>query len=212
MQQGQVGWDLISLERQMPWEDKAFVLYLVVVLVFSLLRSLRLAWNIWFFSARGVSTRQVKLDAANQLVANALANRLPSPANLPSGGSAPSNKEERAETPCQVVENARPKFEYLGEKCVTRVAAMKDLAFLAVILSGLVISRDLMSSLTTLQIPRRSEIDVAGGPAEMLVPLVLGFAVSALVYALSSVYSGALARRRAEWNLFVAKVYSQTPR
>ncbi len=87
---------------------------------------------------------------------------------------------------------------------------MKNCAILTLILSGLVLSYDLMKFLTALQIERPlGDLDIAGGPAEMLVPLVLGFAVAAVLYALSSLYAGALARRKAAWNLFVTKVDSQ---
>jgi hypothetical protein len=198
MQVGIVGWDLISLYKHMAGSDRVFILYLMLILVFSLVRSLRLAWKLWLFSPAGrVSSDQRKPDASDLLAAIALANKLP-------------NNDKATEEPWQVVESARPRFEYLWEQSVTRVAAMRDFAVLTLIFSGLVLSYDVMRYLTAIQIERPlGDADVAGGPAEMLVPLVLGFAVSAVLYVLSSFHSGALARRRAVWNLFVAKVSSQ---
>jgi hypothetical protein len=191
-------WDPISLYKQMSGNDRVFIVYLVLIFVFSLVRSLRLGWKLWLFSPAGrVSSDQRKPDASDLLAAIALANKLP-------------NNNKTTETPWQVVEGARPRFEYLWGQSVTRVAAMKNCAILTLILSGLVLSYDLMKFLTALEIERPlGDADVAGGPAEMLVPLVLGFAVAAVLYALSSLYAGALARRKAAWNLFVTKVDSQ---
>jgi hypothetical protein len=193
-------WDPISLYKQMSGNDRVFIVYLVLIFVFSLVRSLRLGWKLWLFSpANRVSSDQPKPDASDLLAAIALANKLP-------------NNDKTTEEPWQVVESARPRVEYLWEQSVTRVAAMKDFCVLTLILSGLVLSCDLMRFLTEIQsgrYPVHGDIDVAGGPAEMLVPLVLGFAVAAVLYALSSLYAGALARRKAAWNLFAANAGSQ---
>lgn len=198
MLEGMVGWDLISLYKHMAGNERVFILYLMLILVFSLVRSLRLGWKLWLFSPTGrVLSDQRKPDASDLLAAIALANKLP-------------NKDKTTETPWQVVEIARPRFEYLWEQSVTRVAAMKNFAVLSLILSGLVLSYDFMRFLTFMQIERPlGDLDVAGGPAELLAPLVLGFAVAAVLYALSSFYAGALARRKAAWNLFVARVSDQ---
>lgn len=191
-------WDPISLYKHMSGNDRVFIVYLMLIFVFSLARSLRLVWRLGFFSpASPVPSDQTKPDASDLLAAIALANKLP-------------NNDKTTETPWQVVEGARPRFEYLWEQSVTRVAAMKDFAVLTLILSGLVLSYDLMRFLTAIQIERPlGDADVAGGPAELLVPLVLGFAVAAVLYALSSFYVGVLVRRKAAWNLFVAKANSQ---
>lgn len=198
MDEGAVGWDLISLYKEMSWNDRVFIVYLLLIFVFSLVKSLRLGWKLCFVSpASRISSDQSKPDASDSLAEIALANKL-------------SNDIKATETFWQVVEGAKPQFEYLWEQSVTRVAAMKNRAILTLILSGSVLSYDLMKFLTAVQIRRHlGDADVAGGPVEMLVPLVLGFAVAAVLYALSSLYAVALARRRTAWNRFVAKAESQ---
>jgi hypothetical protein len=194
------------LEKHLPWQDSVFVFYLVLAIALSLFKAVRLASDIWFFSpASKPSSHQLKLGPADLLAANALANKLPSLADWPSL----SNKTETSAEPlAQVMESARTRFDYLWEKSVARVAAMKSLAILTLILAGLVLSHDLMNALTAHQTERSLYADVAGGPAEMMVPVILGFAVSAVFYGLSSLYLAVLARRRADWNLFVAHVSS----
>ena len=190
-----VGWDLISLYKQMSGSDKAFMAYLVLIFVFSLTKSLRLTWTLGFLSpANRITSDHPKPDASDWLAAVALANKLP-------------NNDKATETPWQVVDIARPRFKYLWKQSFTRVAAMKDFAVLTLILSGLVLSYDLMRFLGAIR--PLGDADVAGGPAELLFPVVLGFAVAAVVYALSSFYAGALARRKAAWALLVAKANSQ---
>jgi len=45
-----VGWDLISLYKQVSWNDKVFMVYLLLIFVFSLAKSLRLTWTLGFLS------------------------------------------------------------------------------------------------------------------------------------------------------------------
>jgi hypothetical protein len=199
MQEGLVGWDLISLYTHMSREEKIFVLYLVLVLAFSLLRSWKLVRKLWFFSReRRGSSHQPNLGAADLLAAGALANKLARAKDL---------SDESQETYLQIVEAARPRFDYLWEQSAAKVVLMKNLSILTLILSGLVLSYYLMRFIAIWPIPSCG--DCSGGPAELFVPFVLGLAVSAVLYALSSFFAGTLARRRAEWNLFVAKVNDQ---
>jgi len=194
----QVGWDPISVNHQLPWEERVFIVYLALVLVFSLARSPRLEWKLWSFSpARRVSSDQPKPDASDLLAASALANKLP-------------NNDKTTETSWQVVEGARPRFEYLWEQSAARIAAIRNLVNLTLILSGLVLSYDLMRIFIAVQIEM-----VWGGAviaemvAEVLQAVNLGLALAAALYVLSNLYAAALARRKATWNLFVATASSQ---
>jgi hypothetical protein len=176
--------------------EKIFVLCLVLVLAFSLLRSLKLARELWLFfrESRG-SSHQRNLGASDLLATRALANEL---------ARANDFSEESRET---FLVDARSRFDYLWEQSAAKVAVMKNLSILILILSGLVLSSDLMKLIAIWPIPICG--DCSGGPAELLLPFAFGLAVSAVLYAFSSLFAGTLARRRAEWNLFVANANNQ---
>jgi hypothetical protein len=110
--------------------------------------------------------------------------------------------DENRETRLEIVEGARSRFDYLWEQSAAKVAVMKNLSILTLILSGLMLSYDVMKIIAIWSMPICG--DCSGGPAELLIPFAFGLAVSAVLYAFSSLFAGILARRRAEWNLFVA--------
>jgi hypothetical protein len=48
VQEPSVGWDPIIIDRHMPWQNKLFVLYLLLVLGISIIRSVGMARQLWF--------------------------------------------------------------------------------------------------------------------------------------------------------------------
>jgi len=48
VQDGSVAWDPIVVDRQLPWQDKLFILYLLVVLGMAIIRSVGMARQLWF--------------------------------------------------------------------------------------------------------------------------------------------------------------------
>jgi hypothetical protein len=61
MQGGEIGWDPISLYKVMGLDAKVFGLYLLLVLGFSLSRSVQLGRKLWlFFRDRRGSSHQVR--------------------------------------------------------------------------------------------------------------------------------------------------------
>lgn len=48
MQDSSVGWDPISINHHLPWQERLFVLYLVVVLGMSVISSLGMLRQLWF--------------------------------------------------------------------------------------------------------------------------------------------------------------------
>jgi hypothetical protein len=201
------GSNLISLYKLMAGTDKLFCLYLLLVLLFFLWRFLQLALKLWHVPrARPNSSQSGDRDAPDLLVARAMANKLTLP-NASFDVSANLAKVESSGAGSQIVATATPRFEYLWDKGAIQVAGIKNLAILTLILSNLVLSCDLTRFLTAIQsgrYPVRGDLDVVGGPAELLLAPTLGFAVSAILYAFFSFCSGALARRKAGWRLFVA--------
>jgi hypothetical protein len=109
----------------------------------------------------------------------------------------------------QVIEAARPRFDYVWEQSAASVAAMKNVVNLTIILSGLTSAYRLMEDLVGLQMQKMW----GGGVvteilAEVLQLTVLGLVVSAVLYALAIFFEGVLKRRKAAWNLFVAETES----
>lgn len=199
MQGGEIGWDPISLYKVMGLDAKVFGLYLLLVLGFSLSRSVQLGRKLWlFFGDRRGSSHQRNLGAADLLATRALANKLACANDL---------SEESREIFLEIVDGARSRFDYLWDQSAAKVAVMKNLSILTLILSGLMLSYDVMKIIAISPIPVCG--DCSGGPAELLLPFVFGLAVSAVLYAFSSLFAGTLARRRAEWNLFVANANNQ---
>ncbi len=199
MQGGEIGWDPISLYKVMGLDAKVFGLYLLLVLGFSLSRSVQLGRKLWlFFRDRRGSSHQRDLGAADPLATRALANKFAGANDLP---------EESRETSVEIVEGARSRFDYLWERSAAKVAVMKDLSILTLVLSGLVLSYDVMKIIAIWPIPVCG--DCSGGPAELLIPFAFGLAVSAVLYSCSSLFASTLARLRAEWNLFAANANNQ---
>src|SRR5438270_11445091 len=48
MQNSSVGWDPISVDHQLPWPERLFVIYLLLVLGISTIRSINMARQFWF--------------------------------------------------------------------------------------------------------------------------------------------------------------------
>ena len=205
----EIGLDPISLYKEMGVDAKVFGLYLLLVLGFSLSRSVQLGRKLWFVSTAR-SPHRVNPSTADLLATQAMAGRLRMTRDSSNEGIVSERKNESSGACSQIAEEAMPLFDYLWDRSATRIADLKNLAILTLILSGLVLSYDVRKILATIQFfIHPSDADVAGGPADVLVPFILGFAVSAVLYALSSIYSGALARRKAAWNLFVARANRQ---
>src|SRR5947207_15851929 len=76
----QIGWDPIYVTHPMPWEVRLLVLYLLVVFIILIIRSLGLARQLYYFSASRRTLLQNSStddDTANLLAGAALADRVP---------------------------------------------------------------------------------------------------------------------------------------
>lgn len=93
------------------------------------------------------------------------------------------------------------KFLYTWEMCMARVAAMKRLALLTLLLSVLLAVNGAANVLVKIQETHAAGTGaIAGGAAEVLALFELGLFVCAALYAVSSFYEGVLERRRVSWN------------
>jgi hypothetical protein len=196
----QIQWDPMY-EYRLPWESRFLVLYLLFVVAVSVARSVPLLRQLWWFSVsrrRSLQKSDSENDRADLLAAAALANRFASdPEASPSG---------------RQLQLAESRFMYTWEMCSATVRSMKRLAVLTFLLS---IALPAMQAAETLRRAWESKIigtaAFAAGMSEVLMPFALGVFVCAALYAPCSLYEGMLARRRASWNYFCARVRSKQP-
>ena len=146
-EEGAVGWDPVTINRPLIWESKLFVLYILAVLVFLVVRSIVLLHHV----------RTLRL--------------------------------------------AGDRFLCVWETCMARVASMRRLALLTLLLSALAAVIQAVHLLSRIQETHTAGLGaVAGGVAEVLVQLELGLFVGAALYAVSSFYEGVLTHRRVSWS------------
>jgi hypothetical protein len=206
MQEQPIGWDPMY-EVRLPWESKLFLLYLLLVLAVSLVRSFSLVRQLWWFSASRRSLpkeTQSEADRADILAASGLSNRF-SYQPTATGSDVLPDKKDGANSYLRVLQEADNKFLYLSEMCAARIGSMKRLVPLTFLVSALLLVYGASEILTEIMTQKAAPIGfLTGRIAELLVPFALGILVCALLYAFSSLYEGALIRRRARWNYYCA--------
>jgi hypothetical protein len=119
MQESSVGWDPAYIDHYQPWQGKIFILYLLLVLMFSFVRLVSIGRQLCFGSLkrRVISDDGVVADSAGRRQADA-------------------------------------KFLYTAEISSTKVAGMKNLAMLTLIVSGLLPLYELLDNLRILQVEK----------------------------------------------------------
>jgi hypothetical protein len=198
MQEAQVGWDPISVNHQLPLEAKLFVLYLVLVIAISFVKSVSLLRQLWPLSmkrqAAGEKT-DTKTGQTDLLAGLALANKLP---------------HDHSDSPPIILQEAASKFVYRGELCAAKVSSIQRLVPLTLLVSTLLLVEGSAKILKDITIEKRVWIGlVSGTAAELLVQTTLGLLVCVALYAVSSFYEGVLTRRKAAWGYFAARALNQ---
>ena len=154
MQETIVAWDPIIIDRQMPWQEKLFVLYLLLVLGISVVRSVGMVRQLWF---GGALSKDNKLPDAS--------------------------------------------FLYEHEVRTAKAMGIHRMAVLTLILAFVMLTDGVTKILVGIaQEKQLWTAAVAGGLAEVGGLVTLGVVVGALLYGLSSLHQGVLARRKALWN------------
>jgi len=199
----------------MPWEFKLFVVYLLSAVGVSAVRSVSLARQLWWSSKerRILPTGLGSNDpGADVLTTSALTNRLSNHPAFPvssQSGVLPDNSHNLSSS--RVLEEANRRFLYAWEMCAARIASMKRLALLTLLLSVLVFSHSAVKLLAETSSRKMAGIAfVAGNMAEGLAMFALGILVCIVIYAVCVAYEGALMRRRAAWNYYYARDKSQS--
>jgi hypothetical protein len=192
MQQAQVGWDPISVNHPLAWETKFLMLYLLVVLGMWLVKSGKLTRQFWWPSTREFAplpNANIAGDEVDLLAASGLVNRMPNNASVSPQG----------------IRQADCTFLYRWEMCSTRVASLRRLALLTLLLTVFVfvsLMANLLAKVGEAKIVGAGFL--AGSIAESLAPFALGNLVCAVLYA-TCFFEGGLQRRRASWSYFLRK-------
>lgn len=193
-------WDRASVDIYYPWEYRFFVLYSGIVLVISLVKWVSLWRQLWSYSiSRRLSLQQhgTSSEKAELLARSGLANKLPN--------EAVAKAWAEGDRPT-LLQQAESRFLFLWEMCSAKVASLKRLVILTLLLSIFVFVSLTIQFLTDLSISRAAGIAViTGSIAESLTPFSLGILVSATLYAVYSFYQGVLMRRMASWKYFCRK-------
>ncbi len=202
MQEPQVRWDPAYIDRVIPWQT-AFTLYLFIVCIIWLIRTLALFRQLYFFSrAKCAALCEARNEdtVADLLAASALAGKIPV--------ESPSGRRGDA-CPIAAVEKAGARFLNLWEVSSDRSSSLKRLVILTLLLTmltfawgGVVVFREITYSHSV------GIAVVSWGLSEMFVPLALGSFISTIIYATYAFYERVLARRRISWSYFCAAIKS----
>jgi hypothetical protein len=105
------------------------------------------------------------------------------------------------------VASIETKFLFLWETCNARIQSTKTIAILTVVLSFCVAALGFVNICNGLMTEETSGPAAVGASGrEVFTVLAIGLFVSAFFYSISLLFEGTLARRRRDWNYFVAKI------
>lgn len=193
-------WDPAFIDVYRPWEYRIFVLYASIVLVISLVKWAGLGRQLWSFSiSRRLSLQKhgSSSEKAELLARSGLANKLPNEAVFKAWaeGDRPT-----------LLQQAEGRFLFLWKMCSVKVASLKRLVILTLLLSVFVFVSLTIRFLTYMCSSKTAGIAlITGSIAELLTPFSLGILVCAVLYAVYGFYEGVLMRRMASWNYFCKK-------
>jgi hypothetical protein len=196
-------WGTLYIEHQLPWEFRLFYLYLIVICVLSLVKTVSLTRRLWSFTRGSLPQSDSVGERSGLLVASALASGLSKEAS--DGGLG-------KDIAPQVIRDAENKFLIAWEACSARVQSMKRLVMLTFLLSFLVAANGARTMLIPLGIQKATGVAAyVGGIVEVLTLFVLGTVVCAALYAACSFYEEMLTRRKAAWSRFLGKIENRLP-
>jgi hypothetical protein len=209
IEEGQAaGFDAVP-EYNLPWETRLFVFYLLFASLLTLVKSLGVARQLSWFSAKQASSEKqgTRLDGGF-LAALALANRLSEPM-----GSSGSRRFEAhtAEVSLRLLRQAGSRFRYRWQKCSANVALLKRLVVLTLLTSFLMLIYGTTNTLIQIVNQKATGmVAISSSLAQALVLFVFGTFVCVIMYAASSICEGALTRRRIVWDYFCATIKEQS--
>lgn len=196
-----VGWDPItSCYTTPPWYVKVYILYLLVFLGASFVRSILLARSVWSPRERQLSSQDH--GEPNVLAKVALQGSL-AYAPAQNGGQLPVAPAEDSSLGDRALDRADARFTFLWQLSNGRVRSMKRGVLLTLLFGVLVTVVRVENVLYGISMQKSTSQTVIGASlAEVFTALAPGLLVCLLVYAASSLFEGVLARRRAHWTYF----------
>ena len=182
MQDQVVEWDPIYEGTGVPWESRLFLLYLAVVLVLSIFKSITIIRQLWWFSSN--------LQASSNQVRAA---------------------SEPADSTGHSVLAIENKFQYEADTCGIKIRSIKHLVPLTILLSLLALIRSALRVLDGIATEKRTSLNsLSGIIGEALIPFAFALLVCAIILGVSNLYEGILAHQKARWRYSCAQVKKQS--
>jgi hypothetical protein len=193
-----------------PTHVRFFLVYLAVIVCTALAYSLMLTSRLYSLRSRitlSLRTLSGGTLSAELLAEYALANRVRL-APLDEGSHSPDvAKRASDELPAlSTLRSAERKFQYLWEMCHANIETIRRLAFLTFLLSFLTVIYGAYPTFTA-EFGSGSitgKLALYNSMNALLYRLALGLCVGVVLYALFTLFKGAIERRRIRWNYFCA--------
>jgi hypothetical protein len=200
MQDQQVAFDPMSVDGARPWQLRLFVLYLFVVGVIWIIRSVSLSRQLWFFSR---TKRAALAKAGNErlqtdlLAQSALAGKLPREAMA----TGPSTQYSSS-----LVEKVESEFLRIWQACSIKAASLKKLFVVTFLVTTLTFAWSATDILAEIGRSKTTGIGaIGGGFAELFAQLTLGTFMCTVLYVTFGFYERVLTRRKLSWYNSVQK-------
>ncbi len=187
----------VSITIVTPLHSRLFEFFVVFAVVFLVVRSFQLAWNLWLsrHRSRAVSKNSATLNADSiaraALVGRRLESQLPLEPNENAMRTSPALFSTLAESEIR--------FDYLFAACSARVQSLRKLAVLTLIISALETTWGLVNDLAYIAKYNSSVWSGIRALSENLTPFAVGLLV---LYAAYAFYEGVLQRRKAKWQYY----------
>jgi hypothetical protein len=196
MQNGEVGWDPISIGYQPPWAIRLLVIYCAIVLIIAVVKALKLASLLWFFPDRKLAVwKSASEQAAPSLVARAGFSR---------NFRTILTSEIRHNLLSPLVQ-AEADFLYLWQLYMGRVKSIKRLAALTLLISVWVFLMRSIDNFSFFGAQKISSFNlISGTMVENLTCLEAGTLVFIVLYTQYALLEAALRRRKAAWGYIAA--------
>jgi hypothetical protein len=199
MQEGEVGWDPISISYHPPVALRLFVFYVLIVLLVSLVKSLRLSSHLWLFPNR---KRTLWKNSNEKQLPGSMA-----PAALARNFREILKTDLRQANLLSRLRQAEAEFLYVWQLYVVRAESIKKLCVLTILVAVWVSLILGIQTLTSIGYQKVASLAlVSGSIIENLTSLEIGVFAAVVLYAQYFVLERALGRRKATWDYVLSTV------